>query len=98
MEAMDYCSTMRTEVNRWKSRTHEAFARFDEVPVGEMEKLRPFLSELKDIVEEHNARLENLSKMCPRELSAEKPKSDRYAEPTTLWQDLKRSVRYRPHP
>ena len=98
MEAMDYCSTMRTEVNSWRSKTHDAFARFDEVSLEEMEKLRPFLSELEAVVEEHTARLENLSKLCTSELSAEKPKSDRFTEPKTLWQDLKRSLRCRPHP
>ena len=97
METMDYCSTMRTEVNSLKSKTHDAFARFNEVPLEEMEKLRPFMSELKTVVEEHTARLESLSKMCPSELSAQRPKSERFAKPTTLWQDLKRSLRYRPH-
>ena len=51
MEVMDYCSSMRTEVNSWKSKTHGAFARFDEVPAEDMEKLRPFLSELKEVVD-----------------------------------------------
>ena len=97
MEAIDYCSAMRTEVDSWKSKAHDAFAGFDEVLVEEVEKLRPFLSDLKEVVEEHTARMENLSKMCPNELSAPKPKTDRLAEPT-LWQDLKRSLRYRPHP
>ena len=97
MEAIDYCSAMRTEVDRWKTKEQDAFAKFDGVPLEEREKLRPFLSELKAVVEEHTARLEDLSKQCPNELSAPKPKTDRLAEPT-LWEDIKRSVRYGPHP
>ena len=96
MEAIDYCSAMRTEVDRWKTKEQDAFAKFDGVPLEEREKLRPFLSELKAVVEEHTARLENLNKECPVELSAPEPETDRLAEPT-LWQDLKRTLWYRPH-
>ena len=96
MEAIDYCSKIRAEVDRWKTKEQDAFAKLDGVPLEEREKLRPFLSELKAVVEEHTARLEGLSNQCPNELSAPKPKADRSAEPT-VWQDLKRSLRYRPH-
>jgi hypothetical protein len=99
MEAIDYCSTLRTEVNSWKTKAHDAIGRFDELPAEEMEKLHSSLSELKAVVEEHTARLEDLSKMCPEELITKKPKSEseRSAAPRTFWQDLRRSMRYRPH-
>jgi hypothetical protein len=96
MEAIDYCSTLRTEVNSWKSKTHEAFARLDEVPVEEMEKLRPFLSELKTVFEEHTARLENLSKECPAGFAEKKPESGKLK---SFWQRLGEGEYqwYRPH-
>ena len=99
MEAMDYCSTMRTEVNSWKSRTHEAFARFDEVPADKMEKLRPFLNELKGVVEEHTARLENLSKECPADFAGQMVKSGKSAALKRSWHKLGEGEYhwYRPH-
>ena len=96
MQTRDYGSALQTEIDGWKSKTYGAFARFDEVPAEEMGELRPFLSELKDVVEEHTARLENLSKMCPRGLSAEKPKSHRFAWLKEFWDEVERYQQHRP--
>ena len=99
MEARDYCSTMRTEVSGWKSKADDAFARFGEVPVEEMEKLRPFLSELKGVVEEHTARLENLSKECPADFAGQKVRNGESAASKRFWQGLREGHHqwYRPH-
>ena len=96
MQTRDYCSALQTELDGWKVKTHGAFARFEEAPADEMEKLRPFLSELKDAVEEHTARLENLSKMCPRDLSAKKPRSHRFAWLKEFWDEVGRYQQHRP--
>jgi len=99
MEAMDYCSTMRTEVNSWKSKANDAFARIGEVPVEEMEKFRPFLSDLKGLVEEHTARLENLSKECPADFAEQKVKNGNFSPLKRFGQGLgERDYQwYRPH-
>jgi hypothetical protein len=96
MEARDYFSTMQSEVDSWKEKAHEAIGRFDHVPTAEMEKLRPFLDELKEVVEGHIARLEDLSTFCPRELSPPRSKSRRFAKLKEFWDEVGRYYQHRP--
>ena len=100
MEARDYCSAMRTEVDSWRSKAHDTIGKFTDVPEEEMEKLRPFLSELKAVVEEHTARLENLSEECPADFAGQKAKNGKFAETKKGFWNRRREGEYqwyRPH-
>ena len=99
MEAIDYCSTMRAEVDGWKIKAHDAIGKLDNVPTEEMEKLRPFFSELKAVIEAHTARLESLSKECPADFAEQKSESGKFSGLKRFWQKLGEGEYqwYRPH-
>ena len=97
MEARDYHSNMRLEVDHWKTKAHDVMGRFDDLPTEEMETLRPFLRDLKAVIEEHTARLEDLSMEFPSELNAQRFKTERFTGLKKFWQDLGKYRRYRIH-
>jgi len=96
MEARDYFLTMQTEVRSWKEKAHNAIGKFDHMATPDMEKLRPFLDELKAVMEGHIARLEDLSTYCPRELNPPRRKSRRFARLKEFWEEVGRYYQHRP--
>jgi predicted nuclease with TOPRIM domain len=99
MEAKNYCATMQTELDSWKAKTRDAIRKFDTMPAEEMDKLRPFLTELKAVVQEHTARLESLSKECPADLGGERAERGTFAGLKRFWRELGEGEYqwYRPH-
>ena len=96
MEARDYFSTMQNEVKNWKEKASDVIGRFDHVPPEEMEKLRPFLDELKVAIEDHVERLEELSTFCPSDVRSPKLKRQRFAWLREFWEEVGRYQQHRP--
>ena len=94
MEARDYCSALQTEVDGWKLKVHDAFGKFEQVPSNEKVRINPFFSELKAVIEEHTARMENLSKQCPAELGGKHHGGDQFTRLRKFWRDLGKYRRY----
>ena len=98
MEATEYCASLQSEVAKWKARVHDVEERFDKLPSEEKGKVIPFVNELHSVIEEHTARMEELSRECPVDLGHKKSPRSRFGGLRKLWEGLgDYHFRYRPH-
>jgi hypothetical protein len=95
MEAQDYCGDLKSAVSEWKTKTQAVMGEFETIGGEEKEKIDPLVMELRTITEQHTARMEELSKQCPNELTEGGIKKQRPGRFKNFWEELGEYRRYR---
>lgn len=95
MEAQDYCRDLKSAVTEWKTKIHAVIGEFETIGSEDKEKVDPLFNELRTIVEQHTARMEELSKQCPSELIEVETKKRGSARLQNFWEELSEYRRYR---
>ena len=95
MEARNYCGDLQSAVTEWKAEIHAVMGEFETICGEGKEKIEPLVTELRTITEQHTARMEELSKLCPTELTEGGTKGRRSARFKRFWQELGEYRRYR---
>jgi hypothetical protein len=96
MENRHFCHALQSELDDWKERVRNHVGRFEDLPPKEKESVGPFVSELKDVIQEHTRRMERLSEACRVEFEGGRPHSVR-SRWGKFWTDVAEHRRYRPH-
>jgi hypothetical protein len=96
MEKRNFCYALQSELDEWKQRVRNHIGRFEDLPPKEKESIGPFVTELKDVIDEHTRRMARLNEKCQLELVAVRPQrgGSRWRK---FWADVARHRRYRPH-
>jgi hypothetical protein len=98
MEATEYCASLQSEVAKWKAKVHDMEEKFDKLPSEEKGRVTPFVKELHTVIEEHTARMEELSRECPVDLGHGKTRKSKPGGLRKLWEGLgDYHFWYRPH-
>jgi hypothetical protein len=95
MEAQDYCGSLESAVSEWKTKIRAVMGEFEAIGGEEKEKIDPLVMELHTITEQHTARMEELSRQCPKELVESGTKKRKSARFKHFWDELAEYRRYR---
>jgi len=77
MEAKEYYGALQSELTEWKGKAHDVVGKFEEIPTETKNRLRPFLDEIRSVIEEHTARMEALGGAFPAKWRSERAQKRR---------------------
>jgi hypothetical protein len=96
MNVNEYRSALQSELDDWKERVRNHIGKFEDLPPEDKKSVGPFVSELKEVIQEHTRRMERLNEDCRIELEAVRPHRDG-SRMQKFWDDVAKYRRFRPH-
>ncbi|HME42761.1 MAG TPA: hypothetical protein VKF36_06725 [Syntrophorhabdales bacterium] len=69
MQAKDYCSGVKIELNRWKAKMYDVVRKLDLAATRDKQKVVPMVNELYVILKEFDDRVERLEKFRTERLT-----------------------------
>ena len=72
MDAKSYCDSVGIELTGWKAKLYDVIRKTDSLAAEEKQRVHSTLTELHDLVDDLNDRIELLSRECPAEWSGHK--------------------------
>lgn len=76
MEVTDFCSGMEIELTAWKAKLFDTICKADQLGSAEKEKAMASLNDIKIIVADMEAKIQELKNECPSEWSPQKKDID----------------------
>jgi hypothetical protein len=76
MYVKDYCSGMEMELTAWKAKLFDAICKTDKMGSKDKEKAMASINDIKIIIMDMEAKIEQLKTECPSEYSPQKKKID----------------------
>ena len=77
MKARNCCKTMEMELTAWKAIIYDIARKMDKLPGGEKEKILPNIEDLHILIEEMDARTEQIRENCTPETGIDDIKTER---------------------
>jgi len=77
MNARNCCKTMEMELTAWKAIIYDIARKMDQLPGGEKEKILPNIEDLHILIEEMDARIEQIRENCTPETGIDDIKTER---------------------
>ncbi|VEN74627.1 conserved hypothetical protein [Candidatus Desulfarcum epimagneticum] len=76
MDVKDFCGGMETELKEWKAKFFDAIAKSDELGTADKEKAMAYFNNVKILVTEMEAKIDQLKTECPADWSPQKKEID----------------------
>ena len=77
MKAINCCKTMEMELTAWKAIIYDIVRKMEKLPGGEKEKIRPNIEDIHILIEEMDARIEQIRETCTPETGIDDIKTER---------------------
>ncbi len=77
MKAINCCKTMEMELTAWKAIIYDIVRKMEKLPGGEKEKIRSNIEDIHILIEEMDARIEQIRETCTPETGIDDIKTER---------------------
>ena len=89
MDVKDYCESVGSELNGWKTKLNGVIQRTGKMTGKDKEDVETMVAELKDIMDDLDERIAVLARECPTEWGGEKSDIDNKMSQFTLkWKEV----------
>ncbi len=89
MDVKEYCESVGSELNGWKTKLDNVIQRTEKMAGKDKEDVEPLVAELKDMMDDLDERIAVLARECPTEWGGEKSDIDgKMSQVTHKWKEV----------
>ena len=89
MDVKDYCESVGSELNGWKTKLNSVIQRTEKMTGKDKEDVEHLVAELKDMMDDLDERIATLDRECPTEWGGEKSDIDgKMSQVTHKWKEV----------
>ncbi len=89
MDVKDYCESVGSELNGWKTKLNDVIQRTEKMAGKDKEDVEPLVAELKDMMDDLDERIAALARECPTEWGGEKSDIEgKMTQVTHKWKEV----------